>query len=300
MGKHSHFMLTVLPLLTGFIYLHAQNADSQRRSSVNLSVELNKAFTVYHNEPVIFTTVLVNHTLQENLQWNQAADDGLAKISADYKAGMLSKEEFETETERILKGKREIKADTIGSYGSPWFEQLEFRAFQNDSIVQPAWPITLLGDPLTDSIALLDEKGYYVVNHHLSPEQVAGLRPGTYQVKALLSGMLSNPVTVNIRKENIPRAVLNSREMQLRLGNYYLKRKDAQKAMEYATTLLGKNPADIAGSVLRGESYILKKNYTSALADFKKALQQHNKRFPGLQEPPEYLLATIDWLEKRQ
>lgn len=281
-------------------WLISIKADSQTRSSVNLSVELSKAYTVYHNEPIIFTTGLLNHTLQDNLQWNQAADDGLAEISADYKSGKISKEEFEKETERILKGKKEIKVDTIGNYQSPWFEQIVFRIFLNDSTEQTAWPITLLGDPSTDSIAILNEKGYYIVNHHLSPEQVANLRPGTYQVKVLLAGMWSNPVTVNIRKENIPAAVLTSRKMQLRLGNYYLQGKDAEKAMGYATNLLKNNPADIGGLVLRGETYILKKNYKPALADFKKALQQHYKKYPDLQEPPEYLLAAIGWLEERQ
>jgi tetratricopeptide (TPR) repeat protein len=287
-------------LLFFICWLITIKADSQANSSVNLSVELSKAYTVYHNEPITFTTGLLNHILQDNLQWNQAADEGLAEISADYKVGKISKEEFEKETERILKGKREIKVDTIGNYQSPWFEQIVFRIFLNDSTVQTGWPITLLGDPLTDSMAILDEKGYYVVNHHLSPEQVTKLRPGTYQVKVLLAGMWSNPVTVNIRKENIPTAVLTSRKMQLRLGNYYLQRKDAEKAMEYATNVLKKNPADIGGLVLRGETYILKNNYKPALADFEKALKQHNKRFPDLQEPPEYLLATIDWLEKKQ
>jgi tetratricopeptide (TPR) repeat protein len=88
--------------------------------------------------------------------------------------------------------------------------------------------------------------------------------------------------------------------MQLQLGNYYLQRMDTEKAMEYATNVLKKNPADIGGLVLRGETYILKRNYKPALADFEKALKQHNKKFPELQEPPEYLLATIDWLEKKQ
>jgi hypothetical protein len=63
------------------------NADSQRKSFVNLSAEQSKAYTVYHNEPIIFTTGLLNHTLQENLQWNEAADAGLAEISADYRSG---------------------------------------------------------------------------------------------------------------------------------------------------------------------------------------------------------------------
>jgi tetratricopeptide (TPR) repeat protein len=276
------------------------NTEGQKKSSVDLSVEQNKAYEAYHNEPIIFTTVLLNHTLQENLQWNQAADEGLAEISADYKAGKLSKEEFEKETDRILKGKKKIKADTIGNYQSPWFDQIAFRVFLNDSTVQTAWPIMLLGHPITDSIAILDEKGYYIVNHHLSPEQVIKLRPGIYQVKVLLAGMWSNPVTVNIRMENIPTTVLNSRQMQLRLGNYYLQQNDAEKAMEYATTLLRKDPVDIGGLMLRGETYIFKKNYMPALADFKKALQRHNTKSPDLEEPPDYLLATIEWLEKKQ
>jgi tetratricopeptide (TPR) repeat protein len=273
---------------------------AQLKFSITLMVEGTSSYTAYHNEPLIFTTSLVNKALQQNIQWNQAADAWLTEVAADYKAGKLSKEEFEKETELVTKGKKEVTTETIGTKQLPWFHQLNFRIFIDSDTAQASWPISILGDPLTDSIAVLDDKGYYLVMHHLSPEQVAKRNPGTYKIQILLAGVWSNTVTVKIRQENIPAQILKTAHMQLRLGNYYLQQKDAEKAMEYATNVLKKDPADIGGLILRGETYILKKNYSPALVDFKKALQQHYKRFPDLQEPPEYLLAAIGWLKKRQ
>jgi tetratricopeptide (TPR) repeat protein len=272
----------------------------QPNFSITLMVEDTSAYTAYHNEPLIFTTSLVNRALQENLQWNQAADSWLAEVADDYQAGKLTREEFEKETKLVTEGKKQIKADMVGTNKSPWFHQLEYRVFLSNGTRQPAWPIKILGDPLTASIAVLDAQGYYLVKQHLSPWQVSKQKPGTYKIKVLLSGVWSNEVTVKIRSENIPFRVLNSREMQLRLGNYYLERRQPEKALFFAAVVLKKDPLNIDGLVLSGESHILKRNYKKALGYFEKALQQHTKQFPQLPEAPVYLMGTIAWLEKRQ
>jgi tetratricopeptide (TPR) repeat protein len=117
-------------------------------------------------------------------------------------------------------------------------------------------------------------------------------------VKALLVGVVSNPVTVQIKNTNVPVSVLNTIDMQLLLGNYYLEAKDPEKALDFSKEVLKKEPKSINGLVLRGESNILKKNYTQALADFIKALNEHKRRFPNRYEPPGYLVSTIAWLQK--
>jgi tetratricopeptide (TPR) repeat protein len=247
----------------------------------------------------VFTTSLVNKTLQQDMAWNQAADAWLAEVAADHQAGKLSKEAFEKETQLVTEGKRLVKADTAGTSQSPWFRQLRFRIWLNEGIRQAPWPIAVLGDPGTESIAVLDEKGYYLVMHHLSPAKVLKLRPGVYKIQAGLAGVWSNEVIVTIRKQNIPPGVLKTSDMRLRLGNYYLERKDADKALDYATAVLKKDPKDINALVLSGESYILKKNYRQALVYFDKALQQHRKEFPDLPEQPLYLDGTIAWLKEK-
>jgi tetratricopeptide (TPR) repeat protein len=273
---------------------------AQPKFSIALMVEDTSAYTAYHNEPLIFTTILVNKELQQNLQWNRAADAWLVEVAADYKAGKLSKEEFEKETALVINGKKQIGATTVGTNRLPWFHQLQFRVlFKNDN-KQISWPISLLGDPLTDSIAILDDDGYYRVMHHLGPEQLAKQKPGTYTIQVLLAGIWSNTVSVNLRHEDIPNHVLKTAKMQLRLGNYYLDRKDADKALDYAEDILKKDDDNIKGLILCGEGYILKNNYKKALTCFKEALKQYKKQFPDLQESPIYLLGTIAWLEQRQ
>jgi hypothetical protein len=273
---------------------------AQPQFSITLMVEDTSAYTAYHNEPLIFTTSLVNKELQQNLQWNRAADAWLSEVAADYNAGKLSREEFEKETEFVTKGKKEVDTATVGTKRSPWFQQLKFRVLFNNGGKQVSWPISILGDPLTDSIATLDEGGYYLVRHHLSPKQVTKRMPGTYKLQVLLAGVWSNKVTVKIMKEKITPRVLKIAKMQLRFGNYYLDRKSANKAFVYAHAILKKDYFNINGLVLCGEAHILEKNYKKALTCFEKALQQQKKQFPDSPESPVYLLGTIAWLEERQ
>jgi tetratricopeptide (TPR) repeat protein len=272
---------------------------AQPSFSIKLLVEDSSAYSIYHNEPLIFSTSLANETLQQNLEWNQEAETWLIQVAADYKAGKLSKEEFEKETELVTNGKKEVNTATVGTKQSPWFQQLQFRAFLNNGKKQVSWPLSILGDPFTDSTATLDEDGYYQVRHHLSPMKVARQKAGTYTIQVLLAGVFSNEVTVKIRKEDIPAGVLNSVKMQLRLGNYYLDRKDGNKALDHANAVLKKNPRDLSGLMLCGEAYILKKKYKLSLECFEKALQQHRKKFSDIQEQPVYLIGTIAWLKEK-
>ncbi|MBV4360596.1 tetratricopeptide repeat protein [Pinibacter aurantiacus] len=274
---------------------------AQGKFSITLTVNDSTAFKAYHNEPIVFSISLVNKVIQQDISWNEDADAYLAQVAADYKAGLITKEEFEKETDLVTKGKRTVTSESIGSKELPWFLQLKFHVVVKDTIEQKNWKPSVLGDPGTDSVAVLDENGYYSVNYHLSPEQVSKLRAGTYKVEVELAGVSSNEVIVKIKPENIPHGKLNKRDMQLRLGNYYLERKDAKKVLYYANLILQKNPSDINGLILKGESYILQEQYKLALSAFTKAQQQYNKnnkRSP-VNEPPLYLIATIAWLQKK-
>ncbi|MDI3320626.1 hypothetical protein [Pinibacter soli] len=274
---------------------------AQDKFSITLAVNDSSAFRVYHNEPIVFSISLVNKAIQQDISWNEDADAYLAQVAADYKAGLITKEEFEKETDLVTKGKRTVTTQFVGSKQLPWFLQLKFHVVVKDTIEQNNWKPSVLGDPGTDSIAVLDEKGYYSINYHLSPEQVSKLRAGTYKVEVELEGVTSNEVTVKIKPEDIPPGKLNKRDMQLRLGNYYLERKDAKKTLYYANLILQENPSDISGLILKGEAYILQQQYKLALSAFTKAQQQYNKnnkRSP-VNEPPLYLIATIAWLQKK-
>lgn len=274
----------------------AIRSDCQSVFTITLRVEEQTSYTVYHNEPLVFSTSLLNQKYQKDLEWNEAADTWLARLAADYQAGRLSKEEFEKETARVTNGKRTLQQYTIGTSQSPWFRQLQFRILMH-GIKKAAWPVEVLGAPPKDAIAILDEKGYYLVRHHLSPEQVLKTKPGTYQIQVLLGGASSNIITVHVTKQNIPGGVLKSETMQLRLGNYYLARLDTDKALNHAYAVLKKNPNSLNGLILSGEIYIQKKNYRKALTFFEKALKQHQKTYPDSIEPPEHLQTIIAWLK---
>ncbi|MEO6732632.1 MAG: hypothetical protein ABIN01_15535 [Ferruginibacter sp.] len=287
------FLLFIICLLIPKIYC-------QGNFSISLAVQESADYTAYHDEPLVFTTSIYNDGLRQNIQWNIAADEWLTQLSKDYTAGKISLDEFNKETALANSGKRNLNIITIGSVQSPWFKQISFRIFSNGMVPQNAWPINLLGNVASDPVAVLDEKGYYRVKHHLTPQQVSMLAPGTYKIKVFLAQVWSNTVTLEIKKQDMPGGVLKSTDMQLRLGNYYLLRNDADKAIGYAEAILKKDPANIGALILRGESYILKQNYKLALADFEKALKEYFKQFPGVEsEPPEYLEDTIEWLKNK-
>ena len=291
-------IMNLYKLLYLLCILVSAHVYSQPTFSINLRVETNQTYTVYHNEPLIFTTSLLNQTLQQDQEWNRASNEWLAEVTANYNAGKLTQEEFEKEIQIINDGKKQIEVTTIGRIQLPWFRQLQFHIFRNN-IELAQWPIRILGDPLTDSMAVLDETGYYLVRHHLSPKQVASRAPGTYEIKVFLAGVWSNAVTVNIKPEDMPDHVLKSRTMQLRLGNYYLETKNTERAIVYANEVLKKNQFDIDGLILRGEIYILQKKFKRALTDFKLALQQYEEKFPDSVEPPDYIQRTIAMLEEK-
>jgi hypothetical protein len=276
--------------------LHAQG-----KFAIKLKVNDSDAYRAYHNEPVIFTIRLTNKAIQNDISWNEDADAYLAQVAADYKAGLITKDEFEKETDTVTSTKRTITSQSVGSQESPWFRQLKFRVVLKDTIEQRNFNPQILGDPPIDPIAVLDEKAYYKIDFHLSPKQVSKLKAGTYKVQAMLAGVTSGEVTLRIKQENIPPGQLEKRPMLLRFGNYYLEGKDAKKALFYANILSEKNPNDIAALVLKGEAYILQQQYKLALAAFTKAEQlfyKADKSSPS-NEPPLYLIATIAWLQKK-
>jgi tetratricopeptide (TPR) repeat protein len=287
----SYLLLLSWFLINGNIY-------SQAKFSLTLRVEGSTSYTAYHNEPLIFTVGLINQQYQNDLQWNLAADNYLARVAADYQAGKVTQEEFEKETALVTNGKRQLKADTIGSKRRPWFRQVQFRIFLN-GMERSSWPIRILGDPPTNRVAILNEDGYYRVKYHLDPTKVWRLRRGTYTVKCSLAGATSNPVTVTILKEKIPPNILNSTTMQLRLGNYYLQKNDSRRSIRFATSVLKKNDGNINALVLRGEGFILRHRYNLALRDFEKALQEHQKNVADAFDEPLYLLITIGWLNEK-
>ncbi len=288
-------MKTIIVVSLSFLLAIARVCP-QGRFTLTCSVADEKAVTLYQNEPLVISISVNNKTVFKDWQWNQAADDWLQKLDTIFKAGTLSEEEYKKEKERILKGKKILKADTIGTAAQPWYDQLTFYVFENDSIQIITWPINRLGKLPLEAVAVLDMNAYYGLDFHIPPETVSRIKPGKYSIKALLNGVWSNVVKITILPENMPSAVLQSTEMQLRLGQYYLLAGNADKVYSYAIAVLKREPLNIEALILRGESHILKEEYKLALADFEKALQQHYKKFPGLYEPPDYLLGTIEWL----
>jgi len=287
-------ILFTVTCLLEFVIAHPQG-----RYSISCSVADGDTTTIYHNQPLVFSVSITNKEAYKNWQWNMAADEWIQELEANFKAGKLSEEDFNQEKEVAIKGKKTGKTDTLGTPAHPWYEQLKFYVFQDDSIQKEAWPVSRLGITPNEATAVLDENANYLLYCHMPPEIVSLIKPGSYSIKVLLGDVWSNQVKISVLPGDIPPAVLQSAEMQIRLGQYYWLTGNADKVFSYANAVLQKDTSNLEALILRGESHILKENYKLALMDFEKALQLHNKKFPGLYEPPEYLIGTIEWLQQK-
>lgn len=291
--------MKTLVLLTTSCLLLMTNINAQGRYTVSCSLANENTTTIFHDQPLLISISVANKNLYKDWQWNLAADEWIHKLETNFKAGLLSEEDFTKEKAKALKGKKTLIADTLGSDAQPWYEQVKFYVYRNDTIQLNEWPVSRLGRTPSEAVAVLDENAYYALDFHLPPDMVTLIKPGTYSMKVRLGAVWSNEVKFTILPENIPSAELHVKEMQLRLGQYYWLVGNADKVFSFASAVLQKDPFNIEALILRGESHIMKENFKLALADFETALQQHNKKFPGLYEPPEYLIGMIDWLKEK-
>ena len=160
-------------------------------------------------------------------------------------------------------------------------------------------PIKIMASSETDPLAVMDEDGYYNVDFAISPEDLSEVKAGNYRIKVSLPEKQSNEVILEIRKNKIPPSVLRKEPMLIKLGRFYLETIKLDKAMGYAERILKRDRNSIPGLVLSGEIKIAQGAYTTALDDCKKALAEYYIKYPNELEPPEYLLALVNWLEER-
>jgi tetratricopeptide (TPR) repeat protein len=101
-----------------------------------------------------------------------------------------------------------------------------------------------------------------------------------------------------IKNESMPPAIANSDEMLLKAGQYCRHADDTTGGMKYADKLLQKNSNSIDGLSLKGDLQLLNNAYSPALELYKKALEEYYRQNGNRAEPPEYLLAMIEFAKK--
>lgn len=293
MKNYSSYKFAAL-LLLFFVFI---KTSAQQPYTVTLRVNYNAEAKLYHNEPVLFTVSVTNKEAQENRRWNKAADRRLNELEELLKANKISREDYDKEKKKLTDGKKEISSVTIGSSNKSWSSMVTWKAANTKNGEEITLTVKTLPNPSTENIAVLNENGYYQAYFGIDPDDMKKLTDGEYDITVIIEGESSEPVHLQVKKENMSATVANSEDMLLKTGQYYWHSGDSKKTMQYADMILAKNPASVDGLSLKADALLMTKSYQPALDTYNKALKEFYKQNPGISELPEYLLEMIEWVK---
>jgi tetratricopeptide (TPR) repeat protein len=282
-----------------FLFFVLPKISAQQPYTITLRVNYNAEAKVYHNEPVLFTVSVTNKEAQENNRWNNAADRRLNELEELLKTNKISREDYDKEKKKLNDGKKEISSVTVGSSDKGWPSMIMWKAVNTKSGEGITLVVKTLPNPSTEPVAMLGDKGYYQAYFGIDPDDLKKLPDAEYDIIAAIEGKNSDPVHVQIQREDMPATVANSEEMLLKMGQYYWHSGDSKKTMQYAEMILAKNSASIDGLSLKGDAQVMEGSYQPALETYNKAVKEFYKQNPGISEPPEYLLEMIELVKKQ-
>ena len=285
-------------LLLALLLLWTTQSMAQKPITVTLSINYNSDLKVYHDEPLLLTVSVTNKEAQEDRRWNKAADRRLNELEELMQSNKISRENYDKEKKKLTDGKKEISSVTIGSSDKSWPSMVIWKAENTNSGVETTLRVKPLPNPSTEPVAVLDDKGFYQTYFGIDPGDMKNLPDGDYDIKAVIDGESSEAVHLLVRKENMSATVANSEEILLKTGQYYWHSGDSKRAMQFAEMILAKNPDSIDGLSLKADTQVMTKSYQPALETYNKALKEFYKQNPGNSEPPEYLLAMIEFVKK--
>ncbi len=272
---------------------------AQQPVTVSLSLNYNSGQKLYHNEPLLLTVTITNREAQENSRWNRAKDRRLNELDDLLKANKISRENYEKEKTQLNTSKRTISSLTLGNQNSPWSSLVKWKMVYSGTGAEVELPVTVFTNPSPESIAILDEKGYYIAYFGINPQDMKKIPGGAYQINAIVGGERSDVAQLELRDEIMPLVIAETEEMWLRIGQYYWHANDAEKTIQYADRILKKNPLSLDGLSLKGDGLIIQQSYLPALETFSKAVTEYYKQHGINSEPPGYLLESIAWIKKQ-
>jgi tetratricopeptide (TPR) repeat protein len=106
----------------------------------------------------------------------------------------------------------------------------------------------------------------------------------------------SNIVTVNFLKRKMSKAMRDEEETIQFLAEYSFKRGFYDDARAHVQSILEANLSSISALALLGNIEEKEGDLSSALSTYVKALEEFEKKYPDLDEPPEGLISNIERL----
>jgi tetratricopeptide (TPR) repeat protein len=256
--------------------------------------------TVYEDEPLIFSVSMINDTAITARSYNFPLEERIQELERRFRANKIEEEEFRNAVEEIERGMMKVR---VYRFGGPmaWPHFIKIQALSDDVWKDIDWPLWLLLYRPFDQVAELDDSTTCYVEFGLDPNDPN--RPkGEIQIKATVNmfgfeTLESNDVTVNFLKKKMPKAESEKEETIVAKGKYAFKRDLYDEAMDYAQGALKAYPISIPAQILLADIQEGRGNISAALSAYEKALEEFNKQYKDMREPPVFILAQINRLK---
>src|SRR5687768_15589596 len=121
----------ILPIL--LLIFNVSNAIGQ--SSINIYVQANSS-TLYHDQPLLLTVILVNSQVQYAIRWNIAVENELVDIDTLLNQKKITQEEYDNERKTIEQQKKKAITVTLGTPTSSWTSSIKWNFSLNGKEVQ--------------------------------------------------------------------------------------------------------------------------------------------------------------------
>ena len=283
--------------LIGLLWLPLFSA-AQNNAAVTLALTVNdgQQATVYKTEPVLLTISVSNKNAQYAFLGNMQVNRRLKEIAVLLENKKINQQQYDDEKKQLEAEIINTPAVTLGNAANPWFSLLQWTCVYKKNGTPVNISITRLPVPPPDTIAVLDANGYYTAYFGYG----AGLlSAGEYAISVSLPGGSEATVELVVEQGERPVKKTTGDVNSLLPARYYWHAAEPLKALAVLNDLLQKDSLLAGALSLRGDVYAEQKKYAEALKDYRAALKLYNRSSGPYSEPPEYLLAMIDWVKSK-
>lgn len=266
---------------------------------IELRANRGTSTKVHEDEPLILSVSIINEAAAQATVYNHPLKEKLKTLERRFKAKHIDEEEFLKAAEEI---REEMLQERIYRFGGPtgWTSFVRFQALSDQAWEHVDWPLWMLLSYPSGIVAELDGLNSCYIEYGLDPEDDRMLN-GEMKIKAVVEIIKGEPsesniVTVNFLKRKMSKAMRDKKETIQFLAEYSFKRGLYDDARAYVQSILKANLSSIGALALLGNIEEKEGDISSALSTYVKALEEFEKKYPDLDEPPEGLIGNIERL----
>jgi len=266
---------------------------------IELRANRGKSTKVHEDEPLILSVSIINEAAAQANVYNHPLKERFKTLERRLKAKHIDEEEFIMVAGEI---REEMLQERIYRFGGPtgWTSYVRFQTLSDQVWEYVDWPLWVLVSYPSGLVAELDGQNSCYVEYGLDPED--DRRPnGETEIRAMVEIMKgepseSNVVTVNFLKRKMSKTMRDKEETIQFLAEYSFKRELYDDARAHLLNILEANPSSIRSLALLGNIEEKKGDLSAALSTYVKTLEEFEKKYPDVDEPPDGLISDIERL----